>query len=306
MHTGPVSPTAAIRHWRGITVTGLLLALALLAGFAYYSFNPNESAVSGTISYDRPAELSKEAKLVIQIRRITAQRTAGKLIAEQIIANPGQPPIEFRLEYEDEDINQKDAYGVAASILEPEDRPLFVDNTVHKVITFGNAKDIEINLVPSRNSPHRANQEADKPAANYISGSIDYDQNIRLPEGARLVIRLQEVGHLNGMEDVLIAGKVIPDPGRGPLEYRLAYNANDLSAEGAYILTGHVYGPAGNLILANRKPQVVVSRAYLDEIETLFSSLSSPTRPTRYPLWMPFWQDQSFMLIKPACRQTLN
>ena len=67
---------------------------------------PN-AAVSGTVAYRERIALTPGASLVVELRDVSLADAAAPLIARQTIANPGQVPINFKVEYSREDINSR-------------------------------------------------------------------------------------------------------------------------------------------------------------------------------------------------------
>ena len=62
---------------------------------------------------------------------------AAPLIARQTITEPGQVPINFKVEYSREDIDSRNSYSVSARIVESDGRLAFTNDTAYEVITRG-------------------------------------------------------------------------------------------------------------------------------------------------------------------------
>ena len=108
--------------------------------------NPNAS-VSGTVTYRERLALTPGAKLEVQLRDTSLQDAAAPLIAQQVIENPGQVPIEFEIEYNRDDIESRNTYSVQARIVESDGRLAFINDTAYDVITGGNPRQVEMLLV---------------------------------------------------------------------------------------------------------------------------------------------------------------
>ena len=67
---------------------------------------PN-AVVSGSVTYRERIALTPGASLVVELRDVSLADAAAKLIARQTIANPGQVPINFKVEYSSEDIDSR-------------------------------------------------------------------------------------------------------------------------------------------------------------------------------------------------------
>ena len=107
---------------------------------------PNAS-VSGTVTYRERLSLSPEATLIVELRDVSYADAAAPLIARQTISNPGQVPISFKVEYNREDINPRNTYGISARIVESDGRLAFTNDTAYDVITGGNPNKADMLLV---------------------------------------------------------------------------------------------------------------------------------------------------------------
>ena len=137
------------------TLTIVLLALAACQGDAK---SPNatstvtsgkrpNASVSGSVSYRERLALTPGARLEIQLRDTSYQDTAAPPIAEQVIENPGQVPIAFKLGYNRDDINNRNTYSLQADIIEADGRLAFTNDTAYDVISRGNPRNVDMLLV---------------------------------------------------------------------------------------------------------------------------------------------------------------
>ncbi len=106
-----------------------------------------DASVSGTVTYRERLALSPEAKLVVELRDVSYADADAPLIARQTISSPGQVPISFRLEYNREDIDDRNVYGISASIIESDGSLAFTNDTAYDVITGGNPTRVDMLLV---------------------------------------------------------------------------------------------------------------------------------------------------------------
>ncbi len=138
-----------------LVLTTLVLALAACQGD---SVSPNatttvssgkqpNSSVSGAVAYRERLALTPGARLEVQLRYTSYQDAASELIAEQVIENPGQVPIEFRVEYNRDDIDDRNTYSLQARIVEADGRLAFTNDTAYDVITRGNPRRVDMLLV---------------------------------------------------------------------------------------------------------------------------------------------------------------
>jgi putative lipoprotein len=113
---------------------------------------PNAS-VSGTVTYRERLGLTPGARLKNQLRDTSYQDAPAALIAEQIIENPGQVPIEFKLEYNRGDVANRNTYSLQADIIESGGRLAFTNDTAYDVITRGNPRKVNMLLVMAQPPP---------------------------------------------------------------------------------------------------------------------------------------------------------
>ena len=107
---------------------------------------PNAS-VSGSVTYRERLALTPGAKLVVELRDVSYADAPAPLIARQTISEPGQVPIEFKVEYNRDDIESRNTYSVNARIIESDGRLAFTNDTAYEVITRGNPNKVDMVLV---------------------------------------------------------------------------------------------------------------------------------------------------------------
>ncbi len=140
--------------------SALLICLLLLTAAACGSDSPQPNStlevtsdrepnawITGTVTYRERIALSLGASLEVELRDVSYADASAPLIARQVISNPGQVPIEFKLGYNKEDIDSGNRYSVSASIFESEGWLAFTNDTAHEVITRGNRNEVDMVLV---------------------------------------------------------------------------------------------------------------------------------------------------------------
>ncbi|MYC29977.1 MAG: hypothetical protein F4X65_07810 [Chloroflexi bacterium] len=111
------------------------------------SGNRANAFVSGSVTYRERLALTPGARLEVELRDTSLQDAAAPLVAEQVIENPGQVPIEFEVGYNRDDINSRNTYSIQARIIEDDGRLAFINDTAYDVITRGNPGKVEMVLV---------------------------------------------------------------------------------------------------------------------------------------------------------------
>jgi uncharacterized lipoprotein YbaY/heat shock protein HslJ len=110
---------------------------------------PTEAAmqkVTGTVSYRERIALSNQAELEVTLEDVSRQDVAATILARQVIADPGQVPIRFELQYRPSDIDERMSYALRAKIHD-RGRLLFVSDTHTPVLTRGAGREAHLTLV---------------------------------------------------------------------------------------------------------------------------------------------------------------
>ena len=121
---------------------------------------PN-AVVSGSVTYRERIALTPGASLVVELRDVSLADAAAKLIARQTIANPGQVPINFKVEYSSDDIDSRHTYAIQARIVEADGRLAFINDTAHHVITRESPDHVDMLLVLVQPPPDQVEEGVD-------------------------------------------------------------------------------------------------------------------------------------------------
>ncbi len=105
------------------------------------------ASVVGSVTYRERIALSQDSTVHVQLRDTSYQDAASILIAEQVIRNPGQVPVEFKIEYDRDDLDPRNTYSISARITGPDGRLLFINDTAYDVITGGSPSNVDVLLV---------------------------------------------------------------------------------------------------------------------------------------------------------------
>ena len=110
---------------------------------------PPTAFLTGTVTSPQRLALTPEAEVHIELRDVTAPDTGGPPVAKQVIATPGQVPIQFTLEYDPTKIRGGRPYAVSARIVD-RGQLLFVTETPIPVFVRGSLGPFEIVVAPVR------------------------------------------------------------------------------------------------------------------------------------------------------------
>ena len=117
---------------RLISAAILIAALALAVGAC-----GERNTVTGTITFDGDSAIPAGAVLTIELRDVSLQDAASKLIASQTFESPERFPIDFAVPYEPDDIDPRATYGLQIRVT-LNDRLIFINDTAFDVLTRGN------------------------------------------------------------------------------------------------------------------------------------------------------------------------
>ena len=98
---------------------------------------------------------------MVELRDVSYADAAAPLIARQTIANPGQVPIKFKVEYNRDDIDPRNSYSIQADIIEADGRLAFTNDTAYGVITGGNPNKVDMLLVLVQPPPDKVEGNED-------------------------------------------------------------------------------------------------------------------------------------------------
>ena len=106
-----------------------------------------DAAVTGSVTYGDGAALPAGATLTVTLQDVSRADASAVLMARQVILNPGPPPVSFRLDYRQGDIDPRNTYSVSARVESAEGKLLFTNDTVYMVLTLGNSDRVDLELV---------------------------------------------------------------------------------------------------------------------------------------------------------------
>ncbi len=106
-----------------------------------------EASVSGTIDFDLDGNLPAGSVMEVTLADISKQDVASEVVSVIEITDPGTPPIEFAVPYDPADIHPAFTYSVQVRITSHAGRLLYINDTVHQVLTDGYQDHVDIQLV---------------------------------------------------------------------------------------------------------------------------------------------------------------
>ena len=235
-------------------------------------------AVTGTVTYGDGVALSAGAILEVELRDVSLQDVASKLIARQIIDNPGPGPVEFEIPYRREEIDPARGYAVSAWIVEAEGRLVFINDTVYSVLTYGNPDRADLVLVavnppPTAETPPEPWGMGGLMTDAAVTGTVTYGDGVALSAGATLEVELRDVS-LQDVASELIARNIIFDPGPGPVEFEIPYSREAIDPARDYAVSASVIEADGSLVFTNDTVYSVLTYGYPDKADLVLVAVN--------------------------------
>ena len=116
---------------------------------------PDTSAISrvtGTITYRERIALPPDSVVEVRLSDVSEADAPSITISEQVIENPGQVPIDFEIEYEPAEIDERSTYSIQVRIIAGGELA-FINDTAYDVITRSIPDHVEMVLVRVGGSP---------------------------------------------------------------------------------------------------------------------------------------------------------
>jgi putative lipoprotein len=191
-----------------------------------------DNVVSGTVTYRQRSALPADAILTVRILDASRADASATVIAEQRVPTAGkQVPIPFDLAYDRSKIQERNRYVVRAEIRDGE-RLLFTTDTSYPVITQGNPRSVEINLVSVGGGGFPGQRD------NVVRGTVTYRQRIALPQNSEVRVKLVDTATPDGTP---VAETTVNTGNRQvPISFELPYEMRNINRQRTYELRAEI------------------------------------------------------------------
>ena len=129
---------------RIVALPALFLALLVLP-----VCGGSDGTVTGKVYFEGgDIDLPEGAIVTVKLLDISYADAPSMTLGEHVIAAAGSLPLKFRIPYDKDAIDDRNEYSLSA-LIELDGRLLYINDTVHPVITRGNPgdRDVEVILV---------------------------------------------------------------------------------------------------------------------------------------------------------------
>jgi uncharacterized lipoprotein YbaY len=211
-----------------------------------------DNVISGTVTYRQRVALPQSAVLTVVLLDVSRADASGGVIAEQRFETAGrQVPISFDMTFEPGRIQERNRYAVRAEIRDG-DRLLFTTDTNYPVITQGNPRTVEMNLVPVGGAGRPGRGES------VIRGTVTYRQRIAMPPNAEVNVRL--VDSADPDASPVAETTITPTTRQVPIPFELNFDLSDINRQRTYELRAEIRSE-GQVRFRNQIGQVIDPRA---------------------------------------------
>ncbi|MEO5859440.1 MAG: YbaY family lipoprotein [Pyrinomonadaceae bacterium] len=187
-----------------------------------------DNVISGTVTYRQRSALPTSAMLSVTIIDVSRADATPTVIAEQRTPTAGkQVPFSFDLAYDKSKVQEGNRYAVRAEIRDG-DRLLFTTDTSVPVITQGNPRNVEINLVPVGGGGFPGGGQRD----NVVRGTVSYRQRMALAPNSEVRVKLVDTATPDG---TAVAETAVNTGNRQvPISFELPYEARNINRQRTY------------------------------------------------------------------------
>lgn len=192
-----------------------------------------DNVVSGTVTYRQRVALPSTAVLTVRLVDVSRADASAITITEQRIDTAGkQVPFSFDMAYDRTKIVERNRYAVQAEIRD-NGRLLYITDTSYPVITQGNPKSVEINLVPVGGGGQGGGNRN-----NTIRGTVTYLQRIALVGNSDVRVWLVDSANPTGAPAAettfSTANKQVP------FQFELRFEQRDIDRQKNYELRAEI------------------------------------------------------------------
>jgi len=195
------------------------------------------AVITGTVTYRERIALSDGAVLIVKLVDVSRADAPSITIGEYEIANPGQVPLSFEIEYDPSEIDDRFTYAVQARINEGDDLA-FISDTRYSVITRDNPTSVDMVLVKV-GSPASEPEDTEASTTAVITGTVTYRERIALSDGAVLIVKLVDVSRADA-PSITIGEYEIVNPGQVPLSFEIEYDPSEIDDRFTYAVQARI------------------------------------------------------------------
>lgn len=212
----------------------LFVPIIWLAAFSLSAFVAvgcgSGNTVSGEVRFHRDVDLPDGATVTVSLLDTSLADASAIELGQDIIENADQLPIRFSIEYDSADIEDRAEITLSARV-EVDDQLLYVNDTVHPVLTRGAPRNSDVQVI----SVSEFDQCVEPLPGQIHSSFWDGD----LPDDAILEIRLWDVSEPE--QRFVVVEASFEDLGQFPIHFELPYEGVEISRHHRYELEANIW-----------------------------------------------------------------
>jgi len=204
-----------------------LAALSLLAFIAIGCGSAD--TVNGEVRFHRDVDLPEGATVTVKLLDTSLADASAIELGRDVIEDAERLPVRFSIEYDPGQLEGRGEITLQAEV-EVEDRLLYINDTVHPVLTRGAPRNSDVRVISVREF-----DQCVEPLRGQIHSSF-WDGD--LPDDAVLEIRLWDVSEPE--ERFVVVAASFDDPGDFPIHFELPYEGVEISRHRRYELEANI------------------------------------------------------------------
>ena len=214
-------------------LTALRLSLvAAVAGFGLLTLACGDggSTVSGEVRFVRDVDLPDDATVTVQLLDTSLADASAIELGEDVIENADRLPVRFRIEYDLDQVEERNEYSLQARV-ELGDELLYINDTVHTVLTGGAPRNSDVAVISI--NPF---DQCVEPLPGEIHSSF---ADVELPDDAVLHVRLWDISEPE--ERFVVTEASFDDLDEFPIEFELPYEGVQINRHHRYELEAEIW-----------------------------------------------------------------
>ena len=216
-------------------LTALHLSLvAAAAGFGLLTLacgdGGSSNTISGAVRFVREVELPEAATVTVKLLDTSLADASAIELGEDVIENADRLPVRFRIEYDPDEIEERNEYSLQARV-ELGDELLYINDTVHPVLTGGAPRNSDVAVISI--NPF---DQCVEPLPGEIHSSF---ADVELPDAAVLHVRLWDISEPE--ERFVVTEASFDDLDEFPIEFELPYEGVQINRHHRYELEAEIW-----------------------------------------------------------------
>ncbi len=208
-----------------------VLWLAILAGAACATFGCSSGdSISGEVRFHREVDLPDGATVTVKLLDTSLADASAVELGAVVIEDAKSLPVAFSIEYDPDEVDSRAEITLQARV-EVGDDLLYINDTVHPVLTRGNPRNSDVQVISVSES-----DQCVEPLPGQIHSSFWEGD---LPDDAVLEVRLWDVSEPG--ERFVVVEASFDNLGSFPIDFELPHEGVEISRHHRYELQADIW-----------------------------------------------------------------